>query len=100
MNAMSMEEYRKAYMDGYVAGLERARNEAVKEEKPFFTVDDVASRYNCGKNKAGEIIRAVRHVTGGGGFGSCGMVKRSELLYWESIVEKTFVERLSTGEAK
>ena len=93
---MSMEEYRKAYMDGYVAGLEKAK----AEEKSFFTIEDIIKRYGCGKSKAGEILRAVRHVCGGGGFNSTEMVKRSELIYWESIVDKTFVERLATGNAK
>ena len=93
---MSMEEYCKAYMEGYVAGLEKAKT----EEKSFFTVEDIAKRYGCGINKAGEVLRAVRHLCGGGGFNSCSLIKRSELLYWESYVDKSFVERLSTGVAK
>lgn len=96
---MGREEYLRAYSEGYMAGLEKARAEKA-EEKPFFTIDDIVERYGCGRNKAGEIMRAVRHVTNGGGFGSCGMVKRAELLYWESIVDKTFMERLSTDVAK
>ena len=94
-----MDEYKKAYMEGYAAGLEAAKLEA-NSVKPYFTVEDVVERYGCGLNKAREIIRAVRHVTGGGGFGMSGRVKRVELLYWESIVDKTYLYRVSAGAAK
>lgn len=97
---MTNEEYRKAYMEGYVAGLEKGREESEKELKPIFKNKDIMERYGIGRGKASEVIRAVRHVSGGGGFGTAGMVKRSELLYWESIVDKTFLARLYTSEAK
>ena len=97
---MSTEEYKKIYMEGYTAGLRDGKAEAQKEEKPFFDNDDIRNRYGVGKAKASEIIRAVRHVCGGGGFGASGMVKRSELLYWESIVDTTFIEKLAATAAK
>lgn len=96
---MSMEEYRDAYMKGYVEGLEKGQAEA-KEEKPFFTVQDIMARYECCQSKAGEILRAVRRVSGGGGLGVSDKVKRVELLYWETLVDKTFIASLKAGEAK
>ena len=57
------ELYMRAYMDGYTAGLERARGEV---KKTFLTVEDVAARYDVGKAKAGEIMRAVRRCCNGG----------------------------------
>lgn len=97
---MSMEEYKKAYMEGYTAGLEKARSEAKAEEKPYITVEDIMARYGCGMTKAGEILRAIRRVCGGGGFGSSVMVKKAEMLYWETIVDKTFIRDLKACEAK
>ncbi len=64
---MSNEEYQRVYMEGYTAGLRDGKAEAEKEEKPFFKANDIAERYGCGLNKAREIMRAVRHVCGGGG---------------------------------
>lgn len=96
---MSMEEYREAYMAGYVAGLEKGKAEN-KNEKPYVTMEDIMERYNCGMTKAGEILRAIRRVCGGGGFGSSIMVKRAELEYWETIVDKTFMANLKATEAK
>ena len=97
---MSIEEYRDAYMKGFLDGLEKARSEATPTEKPYFAVEDIMQRYDCGRNKAGEIMRAVRRVSGGGSLGARGKVKRSELLHWESIVNKKFMERLNTSVAK
>lgn len=97
---LSRDEYLKAYSEGYMAGIEKERADAKAAEKPYFTIDDIAERYRVGRGKAGEILRAVRHMCNGGGFGSCSMVKRSELLYWESIVDKQYVERLPIGGLK
>ena len=96
---MLMEEYRDAYMQGYVAGLEKGQAEA-KVDKPFFTIDDIMARYDCCQSKAGQILRAVRHVCNGVGLGVNDKVKRSELLYWETIVDKTFLKELKATEAK
>lgn len=97
---MSNEEYQRVYMEGYIAGLEAGKAESSKEEKPFFKAQDIAARYGCGLNKAHEILRAVRHVCGGGGLGKAGMVKRAELLHWESIVDKKFISSLNATEAR
>lgn len=94
---MGRDEYMKAYMEGYTAGIEKARADAKADEKPYFTLEDIMKRYQVGKNKAGEILRAVRHASGGGGLGSCSMVKRSELFYWETLVDKRYIERLPVG---
>lgn len=90
---LTKDEYMRVYMEGYTAGIERAKADT-ECEKSFFTIEDIIERYKVGRNKAGEILRAIRHATNGGGFGSVSMVKRSELLYWESIVDKTYLERL------
>ena len=84
------EAYMKAYMDGYTAAKEG------REVAPYIDKEGLVKRYGgkIGLNKAGEIIRAVRRVCNGGKLGSCSLILMSELLYWESIVEKNFVERL------
>lgn len=84
------EAYMRAYMDGYTAAKEG------RGQQPYIDKDGIIKRYGgkIGQNKAGEIIRAVRHVCNGGKLNSCSIVLMSELLYWESIVEKKFVERL------
>lgn len=97
---VSNEDYQRIYMEGYTAGLRAGKAEASADDKPFFKAKDIAERYGCGLNKAYEVMRAVRHVCDGGGFGSAGMVKRSELLYWESIVDKKYLTRISAGTAK
>lgn len=85
------ELYMRAYMDGYTAGLERARGEV---KKPYLTVDDVAVRYDVGKAKAGDIMRAVRRCCNGGKLEHDGRILLSELEYWESIPDTKFKERL------
>lgn len=85
------ELYMRAYMDGYTAGLERARGEV---KKSYLTVDDIAVRYNVGKSKANEIMRAVRHCCNGGKLDHDGRILLSELEYWESIPETQFKARL------
>ena len=98
---MSCEEYQRIYMEGYIAGLKDGRAEGGEDlEKAYVEASDIMKRYGCGLNKAREIIRAVRHVTGGGGFGMAGKVKKAELLYWESIVDKNYLYRVSAGAAK
>lgn len=85
------ELYMRAYMDGYTAGLERARGEV---KKTYLTVEDVAARYDVGKTKAGEIMRAVRHCCNGGKLDHDGRILLSELEYWESIPDTIFKARL------
>lgn len=87
------EPYMRAYMDGYTAALEKAKAE---QKSPVIDKEGIIKRYGnrIGINKAGEILRAVRHCCNGGKLGSCSVVLLSELEYWESIVDKTFLARL------
>ncbi|MBE6547953.1 MAG: hypothetical protein E7667_03620 [Ruminococcaceae bacterium] len=57
------------------------------------TCADIMKRYCVGQAKAYQIIRAIRSVCGGGKLGQ-GKVLPSEVRYWESLVDTTFVERL------
>lgn len=86
-------DYQKAFMEGYTAGLEYKMKQ---EGKPYIDKQGLIERYDrkIGINKAGEILRAVRRVCGGGKLDSCSIVLLSELEYWESLVDKNFVERL------
>ncbi|MBQ8005237.1 MAG: hypothetical protein IJ303_02880 [Clostridia bacterium] len=90
---MPDEGYQKAYMEGYTAGLEYKMKQ---EGKPYIDKQGIIERYDgkIGINKAGEILRAVRRVCGGGKLESCSIVLVSELEYWESIVNKQLKERL------
>ena len=87
------ESYMRAYMDGYTAALEKASGE---QKSPIIDKDGIIKRYGgkIGINKAGEILRAVRHCCNGGKLGSSSFVLISELEYWESIVDKTYLARL------
>lgn len=93
MNVPRDEAYMRAYMDGYTAALEKAAGEA---EKPYIDMEGLIERYGgrIGQNKAREILQAVRHCCNGGKLNSCSLVLRSELEYWESIVDKQFLARL------
>ena len=93
MNVPRDEAYMRAYMDGYTAALEKAAGEA---EKPYIDMEGLIERYGgrIGQNKAREILQAVRHCCNGGKLNSCSLVLRSELEYWESVVDKQFLARL------
>lgn len=86
-------EYTKGYAAGFHAAMEQSRR---ADEKPYLTVEDIIKRYDSkiGINKAGEIMRAVRRACGGGKLDSCSLILRSEMEYWESLVQKEFVARL------
>ena len=90
---MTNEEYMRAYMAGYTAALEKQRE---AEAKPYIDKDGIIERYDgkIGKNKAYEIIQAVRHCCNGGKLNSSSLVLLSELEYWESVVDAKFKERL------
>lgn len=88
---MERDEYARAYAAGYADGLAVAQN---KRESPVLSLNDVQERYKVGLNKAHEIIRAIRHVSNGGKLGCSSLVLLSEAEYWESLVDKTFRERL------
>ena len=90
---MDREMYMRAYMEGYTAAM---KERDAKEEKPYIDKDGIIARYDgkIGINKAGEILRAVRHVCDGGKLDSSSLVLLSELKYWESIVDKNFKARL------
>lgn len=81
------------YMRGYMEGYNAAKAEA---KVPYVDKDMLIARYNgrIGINKAYEILRAVRRTCGGGKLQSNNVVLLSELEYWESQVDTTYVERL------
>ncbi|MBR2343012.1 MAG: hypothetical protein IKA64_02020 [Clostridia bacterium] len=87
------EQYMRAYMDGYTAAIEKLKREGTGEP-PYIDAAGIMERYRVGEKKAHEIIRAVRYCCGGGMLGASGKVKMAELLYWESLVDKTKVTRL------
>lgn len=86
------EQYMSAYMKGYMEGIKAERGEA---EKPYLDVEAVRARYGgISRSKAYEIMQGVRHVCGGGKLNHDGMILRAELEYWESIVDKRYIDRL------
>lgn len=85
------ELYMRAYMDGYTSALEKVKQE---QKSPVIDKEGIQKRYGVGINKAGEILRSVRHCCNGGKLGSCSVVLLSELEYWESVVDKTYLARL------
>lgn len=88
------EAYMRAYMQGYTDGMEKAASDR-GDDKPYIDLQGVIERYGgIGEAKARYILTAVRHVCGGGKIGLATKVLKSELEYWESIVDKRFVERL------
>ena len=91
--AVTREEYLKIYAEGYVAGIEKAKGDA---ECPYIDAKGIMERYGkrIGIGKAREILRAVRMHCNGGMLESSSIVKMSELLYWESCVDKTYLARL------
>ena len=92
------EQYMQAYMKGYMEGIKAERGEA---EKPYLDREMLKARYGgkIGDSKAYEIMRAVRQVCGGR-LGSDSLILRCELEYWESIVDKRYIERLGDNRAK
>jgi len=90
---MVSEEYMKGYAEGYASALDKQRAAGAR---PYIDKEGIIERYGgkIGQNKAGEILRAVRHCCDGGKLDSCSIVLISELEYWESIVDKKFLERL------
>ena len=92
MTSAVNEQYMQAYIAGY---MEAVRTEKGEAEKPYLMVDDVVKRYGgITKGKAYNIMKAVRHLCGGGKLEHNGMILRSEMEYWESVVDKRYVERL------
>ena len=82
--------YMRAYMDGYTAALAEK-----KDKPPYLDVQGIIDRYGgIGMNKAREIMQAVRHTCNGARLKSSGMILLSEMEYWESLVDKTYLERL------
>ena len=92
MTGAVSEQYMQAYMKGYMEGIRAERGEA---ERPYLRVQDVCERYGgISKSKAYNIMNAVRHLCGGGKLQHDEMILRSEIEYWESVVDKRYVERL------
>ena len=91
-NKMENNNYCRGYMDGYMTAMEKAK---AKEEKAYLDLNDIVERYGgIGVAKARDIIRAVRTVCNGGKLDSCSKILVSEILYWESIVDKQYKSRL------
>ena len=84
---MSIQEYREAYMNGYTDGFRQAQ-ENVNDQPVYFDHTAIMERYNVGENVARDIIRDIRRECGGGRLGHVSRVLRSEVEYWESIVDK------------
>lgn len=85
------------YAKGYAQGREDALKEMSKiTEKPYIDINGVIEAFDgkIGINKAGQILRSVRHVCNGGKLDSCSLVLRSEFNYWLSIVDAKYLERL------
>ena len=93
---MSREEYLKAYAEGYMAGLEKARAEAQEKEpkRPYVTVEDIMEDYQISKPKAYGVLRGIRMACNGGMLNHEGCVKRSEYEYWKTLVDKQYKARL------
>ena len=87
------ELYMQAYMDGYTAAMEKAKAERYK---PYIDKEALIERYDgkIGVNKALTIMRNVRHVCNGGRLEHDSLILRSELEYWEGLVDKQFKARL------
>ena len=92
------EQYMSGYMQGYIEGIKAERGVA---GKPYLTVEDVCERYGgISKPKAYEIMTSVRHHCNGGKLNHSGMILRSEMEYWESAVDKKYIERLGDNRNK
>ena len=87
------ELYIRAYIEGYTAAMKEIKAET---EKPYIDKEGLIKRYDgkIGVNKALGILRSVRQYCNGGKLNHEGLVLRSELEYWESVVEKIYKERL------
>lgn len=92
-NPNANEPYMRAYMAGYTAALEKTKADG---DKPYLDLQDIIDRYDgkIGINKARDIMRAIRHCCNGGKLDSCSLVLRSEVEYWETLVDKRFKKLL------
>lgn len=82
---MTIEDYRAAYMDGYLAGLAEEQKTAVMTREAIIQYfKDVGVELSDGK--AYEIIRSVRENFNGGILGSPSMVTKPEFLAWLNTV--------------
>lgn len=79
-------EYIKGFEAGYAAAVDKYLTP--KEEKPVYDYRDIMERYGIGENKARSLLIQIRRACNGGMIGSASVVKRSELLYWETLVDK------------
>ncbi len=86
-------DYLRGYAEGYAAAI---IDRAEKEKKPYIDKAALIERHDgkIGLNKAGEILRAVRHVCDGGKLNCSGLILLSELEYWERTVNPKFRELL------
>lgn len=80
-------------MENRMTALDIEIREFRQQGRVALTYKDIMARYGIGETRAYQIIRAIRQVCGGGKLGQ-GKVLPSEVAYWESLVDTTFVERL------
>ena len=88
---MDRNEYARAYAAGYADGIAACGG---GRTSPVLKLGDIQARYSVGVNKARQILQAIRHYCNGGKLESASAVLVSEAEYWESLVDKTFKERL------
>ena len=77
-------------MEGRVTELDVQIREFKAQGQIALTYKDIMVRYGVQETKARAILRAIRSVCGGGKLGQ-GRVLPSELLYWESLIDKRMV---------
>ena len=77
-------------MDGRLTELDIEIKEFRAQGKVALNYKDIMARYGVGRTRALEIIRGIRSVCGGGKLGS-GKVLPSEVVYWESLIDKRMV---------
>ena len=77
-------------MEGRVTELDVQIREFKAQGQIALTYKDIMVRYGVQETKARAILRAIRSVCGGGKLGQ-GRVLPSEVLYWESLIDKRMV---------
>ena len=77
-------------MEGRVTELDVQIREFKAQGQIALTYKDIMVRYGVQETKARAILRAIRSVCGGGKLGQ-GRVLPSEVVYWESLIDKRMV---------
>jgi hypothetical protein len=77
-------------MEGRVTELDVQIREFKAQGQIALTYKDIMVRYGVQETKARAILRGIRSVCGGGKLGQ-GRVLPSEVVYWESLIDKRMV---------